>query len=54
MTKLTGYDAVEYAEDHDMPLNKYADPTEDARDDLTPDEARAVAKEDPSLVWIEV
>lgn len=53
MSTLTGYAAIEYAERHDLPLHKYADPTEDARDDLTVAEAREVAAEDPSLIWVE-
>lgn len=53
MSTLTGYAAIEYAEARDLPLRKYADPTEDARDDLTVEEAREVAAEDPSLIWVE-
>ncbi len=49
---LTGYDAIDYAKRHRLTLAKYADPTEDARTGLTPDEARAVAAEDPSLVYV--
>jgi len=33
---------------------KYSDPIEDAREDLTPDEARKVALEDPSLIYLDV
>ena len=53
-TLLLGYDAIAYAERHGVRLHKYADPTEGARDDLTPDEARAVAADDPSLVYLDV
>lgn len=53
-TRLTGYDAIEYAEEHDLLLNKHEDPIEGARDGLTPDEARTVAAEDPSLIYIDV
>ncbi len=52
-TKLTGFEAIEYAEARSLRLNKYNDPTEAAREDLTPDEARAVAREDARLIWIE-
>lgn len=52
--KLTGYTAISYAEDHSMLLSKYADPIEDAREGLTPSEARAVAKEDPGLIYLEL
>lgn len=53
MTKqLTGRDAIDYADDHGLTLCKYADPTEDARTGLSVDEARAIAAEDPSLVYL--
>jgi hypothetical protein len=52
--KLTGYDAIRYAEAREVTLSKYADPTEDARDGLSPDEAREVAAEDPSLIWVDI
>ena len=48
---ITGHDAIVYAEQHGGTLCKYADPTEDDRDDLTPDQAREVAREDPSLIY---
>lgn len=51
---LEGFAAIEYAEDHDLTLSKYNDPTEDAREGLTPDEARAVAREDPKLIWLDM
>lgn len=51
---LTGRAAITYAETHGMMLRKHADPTEGARDGLTADEAREVARIDPSLVWVEV
>jgi hypothetical protein len=52
--KLTGYEAIEYAEAHNLTLNKYNDPIEDAREELTIDEARKIALEDPSLIYLEV
>lgn len=54
MTRLTAHDAIEYAAAHGLTLNKYADPTEDAREGLTVDEAREVAAEDPSLIYVDV
>ena len=51
-TTLTGYDAIEYAEMLGLSLQKYADPTEGARVDMTPDEAREIAREDSSLIHI--
>lgn len=51
---LTGREAIDYAEANGLSLNKHEDPTEDARTGLTPDEARVIAREDPSLIWCEV
>ena len=51
---ITGYDAIDYAEEHGLSLSKHADPTEDAREGLTPEEAREVAAEDPSLIYVQV
>ena len=53
MTTYTGHQAIEIAETNGADLNKYADPIEDARTGLSIDEAREVATEDPSLIWIE-
>jgi hypothetical protein len=53
-TTLSGYAAIEYAEANELLLSKYNDPTEDAREDVTPDEARKIAEEDPRLIYIEV
>src|SRR5690606_9122688 len=53
-TRLTGYDAIDYAEEHDMLLGKYADPVEGARENLSPDEARTIAAKDPSLVYLDI
>ena len=52
MTTLYGHDAIEYAEAHNLPLNKAADPTEGARSGLTPAEARLVAAEDAGLISV--
>ena len=53
-TRLTGYDAIEYAERTGAELHKYTDPTEEERHGITLDEAREIADEDPSLIWTEV
>lgn len=49
---ITGHEAITYAEAFNARLQKHADPIEDARDDLTPEEARDVAAEDPSLIFL--
>lgn len=51
--RLHGRPAIEFAEQHNRLLGKYADPIEGARTDLTPAEAREVAREDPFLVYID-
>lgn len=48
---ITGHEAIAYAEEHGGLLRKYADPIDGALDDLTPDQARQVAREDPSLIY---
>lgn len=54
MRKLTGYEAIEAKEQNDaIVLCKYNDPTEAARENLTVEEAREIAKEDPSLIYAE-
>lgn len=51
MNKVWGYDAIEYAETYGVPLNKYADPTEGAKEAISFEEAEEIASEDPSLIW---
>ena len=52
--KLTGYEAINYAEANGLTLSKYNDPIEDAREGLTPDEARNLALEDPTLIYVRI
>lgn len=52
--RLVGIEAITHAETHDRTLNKYADTLDVERYCLTVDEARAIAREDPSLIWIDV
>ena len=51
---LSGHEAISAAEDQGLALHKWADPTEAERHGLTPDEAREIAAEDPSLIWVRV
>ena len=51
---LTGHAAIRHAEATGRTLSKYTDPTEDAREGLSADEARAIAAEDPSLIYITI
>ncbi len=52
--KLTGFDAIEYAEKAGLPLNKRADSINEAATGLTVPEAEAIALDDPELIWIDV
>lgn len=51
INRITGTDAIDYAEAHGLSVQKYTDPTEGARA-VTVEEARAIAREDPSLLWV--
>ena len=52
--KLTGFEAIEYAEKEGLSLNKAADRVDDEQTGLTIAEAEAIAAEDPDLIWIRV
>lgn len=52
--RLTGFEAIEYAEQEGLTLNKLADSIDDAVAGLTIAEAEAIAVEDPDLIWLEV
>lgn len=52
--KLTGYDAIEFAEKEGLSLNKAADQVDPPRSGLTVAEAAAIADADPELIWLEV
>lgn len=53
-TIMTGYEAIEYAEEHNLLLCKYTDPIEEFRDDVTPNEAQEIAGEDPELIFLDL
>lgn len=52
--KLIGWDAIRYAVANDMLLRKYADPVEDAREGVTPEQAQEIATDDPRVIYIEI
>jgi hypothetical protein len=52
--RLTGFEAIDYAEQEGMTLNKAADAIDEARGALSVAEAQAIAVEDPGLIWLEV
>ena len=54
MKRITGWDAIEYAEQHDLLLNKYDDPIEVDREGLSIEEAEDVARVDPGLIYLDI
>jgi len=52
--KLTGFEAIEFAEKEGFPLNKAADSIDEEAHNLTIAEAEAIATEDPDLIWLVV
>lgn len=53
--RLTGHRAIEYAEHlGNVGLKKYGDPIETHRIGLSVEEALEIAKQDPSLIYIDV
>jgi hypothetical protein len=52
--RLTGFEAIEYAEKESLTLNKSGDSIDDAQEGLSIAEAEAIAVEDPELIWIDV
>jgi len=52
--RLTGFEAIEYAEKEGLTLHKSEDEFDPARSNLTIAEAEAIATEDPDLIWLEV
>jgi hypothetical protein len=52
--RLSGFEALSFAELEGLSLNKEADAIDEARSGLTVAEAEAIAAEDPRLIWLEV
>lgn len=52
--RLTGRDAIEHARLHGLTLSKYQDPTDGSRDGLGVEDAEEIAREDPSLIYLDV
>lgn len=53
--RLFGIDAINYKEQYpEAELNKYSDPIEDARDDISIEYAKEVMCDDPNLVYVDV
>ena len=52
--RLTGFEAIEYAEKEGLTLNKMADSINEEAEALTIAEAEAIAADDPDVIWLEV
>jgi hypothetical protein len=52
--RLTGFEAIEYAEKEGLTLHKAADSIDEGAEGLTIAEAEAIADEDPDLIWLDV
>jgi hypothetical protein len=52
--RLTGFDAIEFAEKEGLTLNKHPDSIQGPHQGLSIAEAEAIATEDASLIWLEV
>lgn len=52
--RLTGFEAIEYAEKEGLSLNKAADSIDAGAEGLSIAEAAAIADDDPELIWLEV
>jgi hypothetical protein len=52
--RLTGFDAIEFAEKEGLTLHKAAGRIDQAANDLTVAEAEAIADDDPDSIWLEV
>jgi hypothetical protein len=53
-TRITGREAIEVAEAQGLLLSTYSDPTEGGREGVSVEDAREIAREDPSLVYLDI
>jgi hypothetical protein len=54
IVRLHGYEAIAYAREHDLTLNKEGTKSEGPVSNLPPDEAERIAEEYPELIWLDV
>ena len=52
-TRLTGWEAIEFAAKSGLLLSKHADPSGPARGDLSPKEARTIAQKNPDVIYLD-
>jgi hypothetical protein len=51
---LIGFDAIEFAEKHNLTLSKHGDSVDEPAEGLTVAEAEAIAEEDEELIYLDV
>lgn len=52
--RITGFDAINYAEREGRTLNKLPDSINEGREGLSIAEAEAIASEDPDLIYLDL
>jgi hypothetical protein len=52
--RLTGFEAITFAEREGLSLNKLADPIDEAQEGLSVAEAEAIAVERPELIYVDI
>jgi len=52
--RLTGFDAIEFAEKQGLQLNKHPDSLTGPKIGLSVAEAEAIATDDPDLIWLDI
>jgi hypothetical protein len=52
--RLTGFEAISFAEQEGLPLNKLADKIDEAQTGLSIAEAEAIAVDSPELVYLDI
>jgi hypothetical protein len=52
--RLTGFEAITFAEREGLTLNKLADSIDDAQEGLTIAEAEAIAVDSPELIYVDI
>ena len=52
--RLTGFEAIEFAEKEGLKLHKHPDSIQGPRIELSIAEAKAIATDDPDLIWLDV
>jgi len=52
--RLTGFEAITFAEREGLSLNKLADAIDEAQEGLSVAEAEAVAVESPELIYLDI